>query len=326
MKAIVITQRGGPENLCLTEYNKPHPEQGMVLIQVKAFGINRAEVYMRRGEWGETSDIIGIECVGIVDEDPSGRFSKGVKVAAVCGGMARTINGSYAEYVSVPASNVIELTTGLPWDELAAIPETYMTAWALLNWGLATEPGDFVLVRGATSTLGQACIILAKQAGLKTIATTRSAAKIDLLKGLGADHVLIDKGEIIRDLRRIIPAGVDHVIELIGNSTLLDSFGATRVRGSVCLAGFLGGMQPLEEFQPLLQIPSGIRFTTFGSAFVFGLPGFELSHIPLQKMITDIEEGRIRNIYKNSYPFEEIAAAHRVVERNEVNGKIVVTL
>ncbi len=120
-------------------------------------------------------------------------LSKGVKVAAVCGGMARTINGSYAEYVNVPASNVISLTTGLPWDELAAIPETYMTAWALLNWGLSTAPGDYLLIRGATSTLGQACLILGRQAGLKIMATTRSAAKIAALKDLGAEQVLIDK-------------------------------------------------------------------------------------------------------------------------------------
>jgi NADPH2:quinone reductase len=326
MKAIVIAQNGGPENLCLTEYSKPEPEKGMVLIKVKAFGINRAEVYMRRGEWGETSDIIGIECVGVVEDDLTGRFQKGIKVAAVCGGMARTINGSYAEYVNVPVSNVVALKTALPWDELAAIPETYMTAWALLNWGLSTAPGDFLLIRGATSTLGQACIILARQTGLKIIATTRSAAKISLLKNLGADHVLIDQGETARELREIVPAGADHVIELVGNNTLLDSFGAARVRGAVCLAGFLGGMQPIGQFQPLLQIPSGLRFTTFGSAFVFGFPGFELSEIPLQKIVTDIEEGRIQNIYHRAYSFEDISEAHRLVETNAANGKIVVTV
>ncbi len=113
MKAIVIAQSGGPENLCLTEYSKPNPEIGMVLIRVKAFGINRAEVYMRKGEWGVTSDIIGVECVGIVEDDLTGNFQKGAKVAAVCGGMARTINGSYAEYVNVPVSNVISLKTML---------------------------------------------------------------------------------------------------------------------------------------------------------------------------------------------------------------------
>src|SRR5882757_2281880 len=105
MKAIVITQTGGPENLCVTEYKKPEPTEGMVLIRVKAFGINRAEIYMRKGEWGEITDIIGIECVGIVEEDGSGRLRKGQKVAAVCGGMSRTTNGSYAEYVNVPLTN-----------------------------------------------------------------------------------------------------------------------------------------------------------------------------------------------------------------------------
>ncbi|HTI91465.1 MAG TPA: zinc-binding dehydrogenase [Puia sp.] len=240
--------------------------------------------------------------------------------------MARTINGSYAEYVNVPASNVVSLKTALPWDELAAIPETYMTAWALLNWGLSTSPGDFLLIRGATSTLGQACIVLGRQAGLKIIATTRPAAKISLLNDLGADQVLIAKREIAWELREIVPAGADHVIELVGNDTLLDSFAATCVRGAVCLAGFLGGMQPIGQFQPLLQIPSGLRFTTFGSAFVFGRPGFELSTIPLQAMVTDIKEARIQNIYHRAYCFEEISEAHRMVGNNEANGKIVVTV
>ena len=279
---------------------------------------------MRKGEWGEITDIIGIECVGTIEDDPFGRFSKGQKVAAVCGGMSRTVNGSYAEYINVPLTNVIALKTDLPWDQLAAIPETYMTAWALLNWGLNTRPGDTILVRGATSTLGQACMILARQAGLQVIGTTRSAAKTTFLQQMGAGHVLIDNGNISRELRQIIPEGVDHVIELTGNNSLLDSFQAARVRGNVCLAGFLAGMQPIGQFQPLLQIPSGLKLTTFASAFVFGHPGFELAGIPLQKMVTDIEERRLPNIHRKTYPADEIGEAHRLVETNVIDGKVVV--
>jgi NADPH:quinone reductase len=119
MKAILIKQKGGPENLVLTEYPSPTPREGFVLVQIKAFGINHAEIYMRKGDWGDTTDIIGIECVGIVVEDPSGEYKKGQKMATMVGGMARSINGSYAEYINVPRANVIAFRSELPWNELA---------------------------------------------------------------------------------------------------------------------------------------------------------------------------------------------------------------
>jgi len=216
MKAVLIKQAGGPENLTVSEYDKPQPQEGLVLIKVKAFGINRAELYMRKGEWGETTDIIGIECVGFVEADPSGKFKKGQKVAAICGGMSRSVNGSYAEYTNVPKTNVIPIETNLPWNELAAIPETYATAWALLNWGLNVQSKETLLVRGGSSTLGQACIILAKQFGLRVIATTRSEKKSALLHRLGAYAVIVDNGEISNDVLHIAPEGVDQVIELTG--------------------------------------------------------------------------------------------------------------
>jgi NADPH2:quinone reductase len=324
MKAIVVTRPGDPENLCLVDYRQPQPTEGMALIKVKAFGLNRAEIYMRKGEFGDTADILGIECVGLIEEDPSGRFKKGDKCAAVCGGMARTINGSYAEYVNVPLTNVVPLRTSLPWAQLAAIPESYMTAWALLHWGLHICEGDNLLVRGATSTLGQACIVLAKQAGLQVWATTRSAGKGPLLKSLGADHLLLDDGNLGQQRGQLPSEGIHHVIELLGTPTLLDSMSILRPHGSLCLAGFLAGMQPLQQFHPMMQMPSGVRLSVFGSAFVFGTRGFELTAIPLQNIVTDIEEGRLRNIYKASFPANDIARAHRLMESNDCNGKLVV--
>ena len=214
----------------------------------------------------------------------------------------------------------------MPWDELAAIPETYATAWALLNWGLNVKANETLLVRGGSSTLGLACIILAKQCGLQIIATTRSEKKSALLHLMGADAVIVDNGEISNDVLLIAPEGVDHAIELTGTSTLLDSFKSVKIMGSICLAGFLGGLKPFENFQPLMQIPSGIRFSVFGSAFVFGAKGFETSKIPLQKIIRDIEEKRIPNIHKKTFAFEDIAEAHHLVETNNINGKVVIQL
>src|SRR5882724_6710470 len=106
MHAIVIKQYGGPEALKIEDRPTPIPQAGQVLIQVKAFGLNHAEIYFRMGAWGDVAEISGIECVGVVKADPSGRLAPGQKVLAIVGGMGRSLNGSYAEYTSVPATNI----------------------------------------------------------------------------------------------------------------------------------------------------------------------------------------------------------------------------
>src|SRR5271154_3813114 len=132
MRAIVIKQYGDPDVLSIEERPAPKPQPGHVLIEVKAFGVNHAETYMRAGKWPEATEISGIECAGLVKADPSERLTPGQKVVAFMGGMGRSINGSYAELTSVPASNVLPVKTELPWETLAAIPESYATAWAAL--------------------------------------------------------------------------------------------------------------------------------------------------------------------------------------------------
>src|SRR5215472_11255647 len=109
MKAIIIQQHGGPEQLVIQERPDPEPKPGQVIIEVKAFGINHAEMHMRKGEWAEAAEISGIECVGLVKSCPDGLFPVGSKVAALMGGMGRSINGSYAEYTRVPAKTVVRI-------------------------------------------------------------------------------------------------------------------------------------------------------------------------------------------------------------------------
>src|SRR5215471_5842797 len=136
MKAIVITVPGGPEVLAITELPDPAAAAGEVLIRVRAFGLNHAEAYMRAGAWGEVAQVPGIECAGTVEADPSGRLAAGTPVVAILGGMGRTRNGSYAELVTVPASNVVPVRTRLSWTDLVALPEVYATAWAGLRQNL----------------------------------------------------------------------------------------------------------------------------------------------------------------------------------------------
>src|SRR5579863_9626495 len=142
MRAIVIKKFGDPDVLSVEERPDPRPQPGHVLIEVRAFGVNHAETHMREGKWPEAIEISGIECVGLVKADPSGRLAPGQKVVAFMGGMGRTINGSHAELTSVPATNVLPVETGLAWDALAAIPESYATAWAALFGNLDLKSGQ----------------------------------------------------------------------------------------------------------------------------------------------------------------------------------------
>jgi NADPH:quinone reductase-like Zn-dependent oxidoreductase len=186
MKAIIIEQYGGPEKLAIQNLSNPEPKPGHVVIAVKAFGINHAETHMRKGEWAEAAKVSGIECVGVVKACPGGEFNAGQKVAAFMGGMGRTINGSYAEYTSVPVSNVVAIESELSWAELAAIPESYATAWTCLHRNLELKSGQTLVLRGATSALGQAALNIAAHAGANVIATTRNPARAQKLTALGA--------------------------------------------------------------------------------------------------------------------------------------------
>jgi NADPH:quinone reductase len=146
MRAIVLEKFGGLENLVYKDIPDPEPNAGHVVIEIKAFGINHAEMHMRRGEWAEAAKVIGIECVGLVKSCPGGEFPIGAKVATLMGGLGRTINGSYAEYTRVRASNVALIESDLPWAELAAIPETYAVAWTCLFRNLEIKRGQTLII------------------------------------------------------------------------------------------------------------------------------------------------------------------------------------
>ena len=322
MKAIIIEQYGGPEKLAIQNLPDPEPKPGNVVIAVKAFGINHAETHMRKGEWAEAAKVSGIECVGVVKACPGGEFNAGQKVAAFMGGMGRTINGSYAEYTSVPVSNVLAIESELSWAELAAIPESYATAWTCLHRNLELKSGHTLVLRGATSALGQAALNIAAHAGANVIATTRNPDRAQKLTALGARRVELERPDLSR---HIAEKRVDAVLDLVGNSTILDSMAMVRRGGRVCLAGFLGGLAPVASFNPLLEMPSGVQFSFFGS-FVFGALEFPVSDIPFQEIVDRVAAGEYQANPARVFRFEEIQDAHRLMESNQANGKIVVSL
>src|SRR6516162_3654132 len=236
MRAIVLEKFGGLDSLVYKDIPEPEPKAGHVVIQIKAFGLNHAELHMRRGEWAEAAPVSGIECVGLVKSSPSGEVPVGAKVAALMGGLGRTINGSYAEYTRAPVSNVALIEADLPWAELAAIPETYATAWTCLFRNLEIQRGQLLVIRGATSSFGQAALKMAVNLGVRVIATTRSQDRFGMLKGLGAERCEVER----RDLSKQIPEAkkIDAVLDLVGNTVLLDSLACSAAAaGPAWLAG-----------------------------------------------------------------------------------------
>jgi NADPH:quinone reductase-like Zn-dependent oxidoreductase len=321
MRAILRTAFGGPEVLVIREIPEPEAKDGHVVIDVKAFGLNHAELHMRKGEWAEIADVSGIECVGLVKSCPGGEFPVGAKVAALMGGLGRTINGSYAEYTRAPVANVALIEANLPWAELAAIPETYATAWTCLFRNLEIQRGQLLVIRGATSSFGQAALKMAVNASVRVIATTRNRERFATLDKLGAERCAIERP----DLSKHLPEAkkIDAVLDLVGNTVMLDSLAMLRRGGRSCLAGWLGGLDPIPDFNPLLQMASGVYLTFFGS-FVFGTSGFPLSDVPLQQIAADAAAGRLDVKPVRTFRFEEISEAHRVMEANKAGGKMVV--
>ena len=325
MRAIIIKQYGGPEVLAIEERPDPKPEPGHVVIDVKAFGLNHAEIYLRSGAWGNVAEITGIECVGTVRYDPGKQFQRGEKVAAIVGGMGRSLNGSYAEGVAVPRSNVVAFRSDLSWETLAAIPESYATAWIALIGILKVKAGDTVLIRGATSALGQAAVNIAAGVDARVLATTRKRDRAPLLREIGAHETLIDAPELSKRVRESYIEGIDAVLDIVGNTTVLDSLAALRRGGTVCEVGFLGAGGPL-TLEPVFQIPSDRHFTTFASALVTGCAEFPLAEIPFQAIFDRVAAGKYKAQPARVFKFDEIQEAHRMMEAGTVTGKLVVTV
>ncbi|KAH7121403.1 hypothetical protein EDB81DRAFT_813898 [Dactylonectria macrodidyma] len=345
MKAIVISEFGPVENLVIKHVPKPSATApGTALIRIKAFGVNHAEMHMRRGEWAESVPISGIECVGIIEECPGSEFAQGTPVATLMGGLGRTIPGSYAQYTVSNISNVVALAKPeekLPvsWADAAALPESYATAWTCLFRNLGLQRGQKILIRGATSSFGRAAVNLAVEAGAIVTATTRNETKFAALKALGVSNVVLEGTNLVERLRQNskIDNKVDKfdcILELVGNNTVVESLQLVRRDGRLCLAGWLGGLDPIkgpagpEEshgFNPLLQMASGVHFSFFGS-FVFGTDEFPVSDVPLKSIMQKMADGKIDAKPWKVFSFEEIHEAHRVMEGGKANGKMVVVV
>lgn len=318
MKAVVLEKACTAGELFVREVPIPKVRSGWVLIKIKAFGINRSEIFTRQGDSPSVKlpRIIGIECVGEIENPSDSSYQKGQRVVSMMGGLGREFDGSYAEYALIPSTQVYPINNDMKWEELATVPEMYYTAYASLFNVLHLIKGETILIRGGTSSVGLAALQLAKSIGATVISTSRNKDKLEFLKQYGADFAMLDDSDLLEKLFLIASKGVNKVLELVGTMTLKNSLGLVAENGILCMTGILGGEWGMDRFEPMVDIPTGVYFTTFTSTPV--------KEKILIELFNHIKQYKIKVPIAQVFSLDEIQKAHLLMESNKANGKIVV--
>ena len=311
MKAVVVFEAGGTDKLIYTDIDKPKLREGWSLVKVKAFGINRSEIFTRKGYSPSVTfpRVLGIECVGVIEE--SKVFEVGTKIVSIMGEMGRAFDGSYAEYVLLPDEQIYPIESRLPWEELAAIPETYYTSFGCYK-NLRISPDDKILVRGADSAAGIAFCNLVKSyfQNIKVYASTQNITKKDILLANGFDEIILDDNYILKT-----DESFDKILELIGPRSIKDSLRHLNRFGIICSAGQLGEKWFLEDFDPIMELKNDVYLTTFYS----GNADYER----IKELFDFLDENKVVVKPNKVFKLSEIKAAHEYLDSKSGIGKVV---
>jgi NADPH2:quinone reductase len=325
MRALVITRPGGPEVLSLEERPVPQPGPGEIRVRVHASALNRADLLQRRGDYpappGAPADIPGLEYAGEVDGvgEGAGLWALGNRVMGIVGG------GGHAEYVVVHEREAIRVPHNLGWEEAAAIPEAFLTAYDALFRQLDLTMGERLLILAVGSGVGTAALQLAGAAGATVIGTSRTPDKLkraaEMGLEVGVDTSREDLAEAVN--QATYGSGVHAVLDLVGGKLLEASLRVVALRGRVVVVGTTGGAKVEVDLGLLLRR----RIHLFGTVLrsrpleekIALAREFSNSVLPL------ISSGRIKPIVDSVFPFDAIRTAHERMEQNASFGKIVLT-
>ena len=314
MKTVKIYQAGGPEQLIYQDVPTPDIKEGWSLVKIKGCGINHSEIFTREGKSPSVRfpRILGIECVGEVTQSSTPALAVGQKVVSIMGEMGRAFDGSYAEYVLLPNEQIYPVHTDLDWTTLAAIPETYYTAFGSLQQ-LRIALQDRVLVRGAGSGVGVAFAQLLKAQFPHIVlhGSTRNSVKAARLQAVGFDEVITEAdGKLQTDQR------YDKILELVGPATLRDSFSHINEHGIVCNTGQLGNIWYVNNFDPIIELKNNSYLTAFYSGNV--------SQAKLDAMFDYIRQFNVKILIERVFTLEQVPEAHRFLQSADGFGKVVV--
>jgi putative PIG3 family NAD(P)H quinone oxidoreductase len=320
MRAIVVKQPGGPEVLQLGETRDPQPREGDLIVRVRAAGVNRADLLQRLGRYppppGEP-DIIGLEVAGEV-EHGSGPYKRGDRVMALLAG------GGYAEKARVPAAHAMPIPANLSFEEAAAIPEAFLTAWLNLMTLGALQPGHVVVIHAAGSGVGTAALQLCRGIASAIVATA-SQAKHESCRALGATHVLA-RHEVPARLAEVVRAasggrGADIIFDLVGGAYLEANIAALALHGRLCCISTISGGKATLDLNTLLRQ----RLTVLGSTLRTRTAEQKARLVAdfSARALALFERGELRPVLAKRYPLVEAARAHEDLASDWVVGKIV---
>ena len=323
MKAIIITKPGGPEVLEVQDRPLPEPGLGQIRVRVRASALNRADLHQRRGTYpappGAPPDIAGMEYAGEVDAlGPSANLWRvGARVMGLVGG------GGHAEYVCVHEREAMPVAANLSWEEAAAIPEAFLTAYDALVRQLDVRAGEWLMIHAIGSGIGTAALQVAHAAGLTVLGTSRSAAKLERAKELGLD-IGIDTSDDSWP-RRVEEAtagkGIDVILDLIGGSYLAASIRALKPRGRLILVGLTAGRSAELDLGVILNKRVHIVGTVLRSRSLE--EKIALAREFSERMLPLFELGKLRPVIDRVFSFKEIRDAHRLMESDSNFGRIV---
>ncbi|HJF54602.1 MAG TPA: zinc-binding alcohol dehydrogenase family protein [Limosilactobacillus coleohominis] len=315
MHAVVVSQAGGPEVLEYKEVSVPEVKAGWSLIDIKGFGINHSEIFTRRGDSPSVKfpRILGIECVGVIKEttDPD-RLPIDQRVVSIMGEMGRAFDGSYAEYVLVPNEQIYPIDSKLDWETLATLPETYYTAFGSIK-NMRLKNDDEVLIRAGGSGVGIAALqlIKGKYPEMKVTGTTRHESQVQILKDQGYDEVILDQNNRLQTDRKW-----SKILELIGATTMKDSFNHLQPGGIICNTGELGGQWYLQEFDPIEALAPDSYLTSFYSGNV--------NQQRLNELLQYVEKYHISVKPVKVFQLNQLREAHEYLESQHGFGKVIV--
>jgi len=343
MRALVVRRYGPPEVLQLQQVPDAQPKAGEVLIRVKAIGVNFADLLQRMGIYPGTPKppfIPGLEIAGVVEKTlESARTGEGEPLKAGDAVMAFPRFNAYAEWVAVPAAQAYRLPAGMRFEDGAAIPVNYLTAYHSMFTMGNLQAGDRILIHGAAGGVGIAAVQLARAKGLEIFGSA-GPAKQEYLRKIGVDHPIdYTKGDIVKAVRQYAPDGVELVMDPIGGKSFARSFECLGPIGRLVVYGFSAAAGPDGKRSPLRALRAYLGTPRFHplklmarNAAVIGVNLGEvrsrgaLLRAELSEIFRLHAEGKIKPVIAKTFPLEQGAAAHQYIHERKNIGKVLLSV